>query len=96
MSKEKEKRPYVIGKIILPIEIGVPATLLLGHMRHKTDPVTSIERVSPKSVIFRTQTAQYSAVPVDLSDTNVERETYRSLHTNCARRPQNFSAALSD
>lgn len=84
MSKEKEKSPYVIGKIILPIEIGVPATLLFGCMRHKTDPVTSIEKVSPKSVIFRTQTAQYSVMPIDSSNTNVERNTYRSIRTNCA------------
>ena len=50
----KDRQSYAIGKVILPIEIGVPATLLFGCMRYKTDPVISIVRVSADTVVFRT------------------------------------------
>lgn len=48
----KDRQPYAIGKVILPIEIGVPATLLFGCMRYKTDPVISIVRVSADTGCF--------------------------------------------
>ena len=61
----KDSQPYAIGKVILPIEIGVPATLLFGCMRYKTDPVISIVRVSADTVVFRTQKSQYSVSPAE-------------------------------
>lgn len=83
--KETGNRPYILSKIILPIEIGKQATLMIGRVRYNTDPVVSIDKVSPKFIAFRTQMGKYSAVPVDSSEpTKVEQKPYQPLHANCA------------
>lgn len=81
----KDRQLHAIGKVILPIEIGVPATLLCGCMRYKTEPVTAIVKVSADAVIFHTRKSQYSVSPVDSFDYDqVKRGVYTPLGAKCA------------
>lgn len=79
----KDRQPYAIGRVILPIEIGVPATLLFGCMRYKTDPVTAILKVSTDAVVFHTEKSQYSVSPADPPN-RVNRGVRQPLGVKCA------------